>query len=141
MSNALILAQWFRDVWIEGDLDAIDRMFPAETEAQGMMSFSLTAQDFKELVPAYTELVDDFSIEVINLIEHGPWVAALIAVKGTHSYTGTAISFSGQLMAKIENGLFVEVYNNFDFITFFEQIGALPPDTIALALSGEPLVA
>lgn len=141
MSNALILAEWFRDVWINGDLDAIDRMFPPSSQAEGMMAFSVGAEDFRELVPAYTELVEDFSIEVINLIEQGPWVAALISVKGKHAYSDAEISFSGQLMAKIENDVFVEVYNNFDFITFFEQIGALPPDTVALALSGEPLVA
>ncbi len=141
MSNALILAEWFRDVWINGDLDAIDRMFPAATSAEGMMGFSVGADDFKELVPAFTQLVEDFSIEVINVIESGPWISALISVHGTHAYSNAEIAFTGQLMARIENGVFAEAYNNFDFISFFEQIGALPSDTIALALSGEPLVA
>lgn len=42
-------------------------------------------------------------------------------------------------MLRFEGDLFAEAYNHFDMIAMFEHLGALPPETMALCLSGERL--
>lgn len=139
MNGKELLETWFRQVWLEGDLAAVDRMFPARTEASGMMEFSVRAEDFKALVPAFLAFVEEPAVRLEHVVESGGWVAALISAQGTAAGSGRPIAVSGQLMARIENGTFAEVYNHFDLLGFFEQIGALPDNAVALALSGEPI--
>jgi hypothetical protein len=40
---------------------------------------------------------------------------------------------------RFEGDRFAEAYNHFDMLTMFENLGALPPETLALCLSGERL--
>lgn len=139
MNGLNLLEAWFRRVWLDGDLDAVDAMFPATTAASGLMDFAIGPADLKALVPAFLAQVEAPSLSFERVIESGSWVAALIHVTGTALATGRPISVSGQLMARIENGTFAEAYNTFDMLAFFEQIGALPENATALALAGEPI--
>jgi hypothetical protein len=40
---------------------------------------------------------------------------------------------------RYEGDRIAEAYNHFDMISFFEQLGAFPPETMALCMSGERL--
>ncbi len=42
-------------------------------------------------------------------------------------------------MARFKGGKMVEAYNQFDFISLFEQLGQLPQDTLPICMTGQQL--
>ena len=140
MSNLDILKDWYDRVWIGGDLAAIADFFPPGTGAAGIMpGLSLGAHDFAELIPMMTRLVTDLQYEVARHVEADDWLWALVRVQGRAARSRAPIDISTQVAVRFENGRFVEAYNNADMLAFFEQIGALPENTMALCLMGERL--
>lgn len=142
MSNLDILTEWFRRVWIEGDLSAIDAFFAPEGGAHGIMADGqVTAEDFRAFVPAILTHVRDPSFEILRSIEHEDWVWAHLVVRATTADGIDPISVMGQVACRFAGGRIVEAFNAFDFIPFFERAGLLPKDAFLLLLSGERLVA
>ncbi len=122
------------------DVDAVDDYFTPDTEAQGLLKdFSVNASDFKILVPMCLALVDSVSVSVDKVIEDGEWVAALTSMRAVNPKTGQAMAAHGQLFCRFRDDKIVEAYNAFDFMSFFEQLGALPPHSLELGLAGQKI--
>ena len=52
MTNLDILSEWYRRVWIEGDLSAIDSFFAPSGGAEGIMADGqVSAEDFRAFLP------------------------------------------------------------------------------------------
>ncbi|PPB80046.1 SnoaL-like polyketide cyclase [Albidovulum inexpectatum] len=135
-----LLREWYRRVWIEADLDAIDDYFAPQAAADGLMpDGQVGAEDFRALVPALLALVRDLRIEVVKSVESDDWLWAQIVATGRSATSDNPIRAHGQVMVRISAGKIVEAYNCFDFITFFEQAGLLPKDAFLLLLSSERL--
>lgn len=140
MTNLDILSEWYRRVWLEGDLDAIDEYFAPSAGADGIMADGqVGAEDFRAFVPALRARVRDASFEIVRSIETEDWVWAQLSVRATAAHGTDPIAVTGQVAARIAGGRIVEAYNAFDFIPFFEQAGLLPRDAFLLLLSGERL--
>ncbi len=140
MTKLDVLSEWYRRVWLNADLAAIDDYFAPRAGAEGLMpDGQVSAEDFRALVPALLALVRNLEIEIDRHIETGDWLWAQITVRATNAQGVDPIRASGQIMMRIEDGKIVEAYNAFDFITFFEQAGLLPQDAFLLLLSGEKL--
>ncbi|WP_243612708.1 ester cyclase [Shimia aestuarii] len=138
MTKQRILEDWFRRVWVEGDLDAIDEMFCPETHAAGLLpEMQVGPDEFRELVPMFLAMVEDVHVALDKVMEDGDWAAALYSMRVTDSATGKPVVGSGQLFARFRENKMVETYNSFDFMAFFEQIGLLPPNSLALCLTGQ----
>jgi ketosteroid isomerase-like protein len=133
------LKTWYDRVWLQGDLDAIDELFNPDTEASGMMDFAVGPEDFKALVPAFLAHVALEDICYDKVVEMGDWVWASMSAHATARVTETPVHVTGQIMVRVQDGHIVEAYNQFDFLALFEQLGYLPPDSLALCLSGEGL--
>lgn len=140
MTNLEILSDWYHRVWIEADLDAIDRYFAPRAGADGILpDGQVGVEDFRALVPALLSLVRDLAIDIDRSIDSGDWLWAQITVRAVTAHGMDPIRASGQVMVRIEGSRITEAYNSFDFITFFEQAGLLPKDVFLLLLSGERL--
>lgn len=141
MTNLDILSEWYRRVWIEGDLSAIDAFFAPSGGAAGIMADGqVGAEDFRAFVPAILAHVREPSFEIVRSIESGDWVWANLVVRAMTAEGLDPIAVTGQVACRFEGGRIVEAYNAFDFIPFFEQAGLLPKDAFLLLLSGERLV-
>lgn len=141
MTNLDILGEWYRRVWIEGDLEAIDEFFAPSAGADGIMADGqVGAEDFRALVPALRAMVRDPSFAIVRSIEAGEWVWAQLSVRATVVHGTDPIAVTGQVAARIAGGRIVEAFNAFDFLPFFEQAGLVPQDAFLLLLSGERLV-
>ncbi|HRV63074.1 MAG TPA: ester cyclase [Albidovulum sp.] len=140
MSKLKLLQDWYRQVWIEADLDAVDRYFSPRTGADGLMpDGQVGPEDFKALVPALLALVRNLDIRIDRSIEAGDWLWAQISVHAVTAEGMAPICAAGQVMMRIEGDRITEAYNAFDFLTFFQQAGLLPEDAFLLLLSGERL--
>ncbi|MEM9552483.1 MAG: ester cyclase [Pseudomonadota bacterium] len=140
MSKAEMLQNWYDEVWVEGDLTAIEKYFAPDTQAVGVIqNFQMGIDDFRDLVFAMRNMVDSLTVKVAKAVENGDWLAGLIQVNATVKDTGAPVEVFGQVMARVEGDKFVETYNQFDFIGFFEQTGQMPPDTLPICMTGHRL--
>ncbi|MDV7272146.1 hypothetical protein RYZ20_14720 [Thioclava sp. A2] len=139
MSRLQIVREWFDEVWIRQELDALGRYFVDENAAQGVRGLDLRPEDFRELVPAMRRMIASPVIEILKHFESADWLWVLVQVAGKCPRSAAPIEFSGQMAIRFSGDQIAEAYNHFDFIGFFEQAGALPPETMALCLSGETL--
>ncbi|MEP2530447.1 nuclear transport factor 2 family protein [Shimia sp.] len=138
MEKREILEQWYQRVWIDADLDAIDQLFSSDTQAQGVLpDLQVGPDDFRELVPMFLELVEEPAVSLDKVMEDGDWAAALYSMRVTNPANGQPVIGSGQLFARFENDKMVETYNSFDFMSFFEQMGLLPEQSLAICLTGQ----
>jgi hypothetical protein len=141
MAHLDILREWYRRVWIEGDLAAIDELFADSAGAEGIMADGqASAEDFRAFVPAILAHVREPSFEIVRSIETGDWVWAQLVVRSLTAQGLDPVTVTGQVACRIAGGRIAEAYNAFDFLPFFEQAGLLPQNAFLLLLSGERLV-
>lgn len=135
-----ILQDWFQRVWIGGELDRIGDYFTPASQASGLMTgLEMRPDEFRELVPALRFMLDEPELRIERHVETPDWLWALINVRARAADSQQPLEFSGQMMIRFEGNRFAEAFNHFDMIAMFEQLGALPPETMALCLSGERL--
>jgi hypothetical protein len=133
-----ILARWYRQVWSQGDLAAIDTMFRPDTRASGILpGMEMGPDEFKTLVAAVLELIEPPQVTFLKTMEQDDWLAALLSIRARAVAQARPIHVTGTVFARFDGEFMVETYNNFDFIGFFEQLGLLPENSIALGLSGQ----
>ncbi|MCX8509695.1 MAG: nuclear transport factor 2 family protein [Rhodobacteraceae bacterium] len=131
MDKLDILQDWYRRVWIDGDLSAIDRFFVPRAGADGLMpDGQVGAEDFRALVR-------DLDIRIDQSMEQGDRLWAQMTVTALGAHDMRPIRITGQVMMRFQDSLIIEAYNSFDFLTFFSQAGLLPEDAFLLLLSGE----
>ncbi len=140
MTKLQILQDWYDRVWIGGDLAAIGAYFTPDVQAAGVMpGLDLRPADFAELVPALMRMVAEPAFEVLRHIETEDWLWALIRFRARSAQTLAPVDVTGQIAVRFEGGRIAEAYNHTDMLSFFEQIGGLPADTMALCLMGNQL--
>jgi len=140
MSKIEVLNDWFQQVWIGGEIEAIPSFFTANSQASGVMpGLQMGPEDFAALIPAMRARVDDLSVEIVHALDQGDWLWTLQIVRGRCAIDGRALEFSGQLALRFEGDKFAEAFNHYDMIAVFEQLGQMPPETLALCLTGESL--
>ncbi|MCA0926940.1 ester cyclase [Ruegeria profundi] len=140
MSHADLLRNWFAEVWENGNTDVIDQYFAPETMAQGLIpEMQVGADDFKDLVTAFRHVLGDIKVELPKILEDGDWVSAIVHLKTTRADNGAPLQATGSVIARVRDNRVVEVYNQFDFISLFEQLGQFPKDTLPVCMTGQRL--
>lgn len=135
-----LLEEWYHDVWVNADPDAVERFFEPQTEARGILpDLAMDPAMMKELVMAVLDLIDSPRFQIEQVIEQGDWAAAIVGISCLKAGTDQPVNITGQVMIRLDRGKIVEAYNHFDFLTFFEQLDILPAGTMALCLSGTRL--
>jgi hypothetical protein len=141
MTNAEILHDFLQRVWIDADLSAVDEVFAPDTLSEGQLpDMKLTPEDFKIMVMALLNLVRDPEITCVKTLSDGDWVSVMTRVRAESQINPAIITATGQIMARFDHGKIVEVYNHFDFLGLFQQLGLIPHEAVTLCLSGEPLM-
>ena len=137
MTKLELLDSWYRDVWQNGDLDAIDGYFLPGAAAQGVVpGLAVTPEECREFVSVIQQMISDLKYRFLQTVEEGEWLSTLVEMKSIANHNDKPIHLISQVMVRVENGLFAEIYNASDFLGFFEQMGQLPEDALPLLLSG-----
>ena len=140
MTGVEILCAWYERVWEQADLSAVEEYFDIHAMANGLMSdLAAELEDFQTIVPAVLRLVRNVKVNIAHSMEDGEKAWALVEIHAQNAKNMSPVVCSGQVMIKTKDDKIIEAYNHFDFLGFFEQLGFLPQDTIALCLSGETL--
>lgn len=140
MTKSELLREWYDQVWVQGNLDAIDQFFDPGAMAEGIIpEMQVGPEDFREMVIAFRHHVGEIKIDIPNMIENDEWVASILHVHTSRADNGAPIEVTGQVMVRFKDNKLVEAYNQFDFISLFEQLGQLPEDTLPICMTGQRL--
>ncbi len=140
MTNSDRLRAWYAEVWEQGNTEAIDQFFAPETMAEGLIpEMQVGADDFRDLVSAFRHVLGDIKVELPKIIENGDWVSGILHVRTFRADNGAPLEVTGQVMARFKGDKMVEAYNQFDFISLFEQLGQFPQDTLPVCMTGQRL--
>ncbi|TDX33918.1 nuclear transport factor 2 family protein [Rhodovulum visakhapatnamense] len=141
MDRAARLEQWYRRVYLEGDLDAVGTLFTPDLQEQGLLpGLAVTPGDLSVFAQAMMHLVDEPSFRLAKVIESGDWLSALIELEARRPSDGQPIRLIGQVMLRFEGDKVAEAYNSLDFLGLFLQLGLLPKDALELGMTGQRLV-
>ena len=140
--NKAFIRRWFEEVWNKGREEAIDEMFAEDGVAHGLGDEPgrdiRGASEFKPFFRSFRGAFPDIEVVVEDTIAEGDRVAARCSVRAKHSghtlgfaATHRPVEFHGISIVRIRDGKIVEAWNNFDFMTMFQQLGALRFDSPA----------
>ena len=140
MTKSEVLKAWYAEVWEQGNADAIQKYFSPDTMAEGLIpEMQVGPDDFRDLVAAFRHILGEIRVELPKIIEDGNWLSAILHVHTSRADNGAPIEVTGQVMARFRDGKMVETYNQFDFISLFEQLGQFPKDTLPVCMTGQRL--
>jgi steroid delta-isomerase-like uncharacterized protein len=134
--NKALIHVWFEEVWNKGREEVIDEMFAADGIANGLANESgeplRGPADFKPFFHKFRDAFPDIEVVVEDTIAEGDKVAARCSVRATHQgdslgFTATQkpVEFTGITIVRVKDGKIVEAWNNFDFMSMFQQLGAI----------------
>jgi steroid delta-isomerase-like uncharacterized protein len=135
-SSETLLHRWFEEVWNKGRADAIDEMFDCDGIAHGLRDDKgnepCGPAGFKPFFESFRAAFPDMKIVVEDTVVEGDKIAARCTVRGTHAGDGLGLAatnmpveFTGICIVRVRDGKIIEAWNNFDFMSMFQQVGAL----------------
>lgn len=137
--NVTLVRRWFEEVWNKGRAEAIEEMFDEEGVAHGLADETGAPlrgpANFKEFHGRFRGAFPGVEVIVDDAISEGDRVAARCTVRARHegdalgfAATSRAVEFTGMTFIRVRGGKIVEAWNNFDFMSMFQQLGALRMD-------------
>ena len=128
-----ILHRWFEEVWNEGRESAIDEMSYHDVQGHGLKAPDgnevQSMDSFKAYYRQMRAALSDIHVTVENVLTEGDLTVARCTVTARHTGEGLGkppkgnpIEFTGMTMARIKEGKIAEAWNNFDFMTMYQQM-------------------
>ena len=115
--------RWFDEVWNKGSEQAIDALLAPNAVVHGI-------EGIHEKGPAgfkifHRDFLKNFNVavQVAGVISENGMESSRCEVKATHLQTGKDVQFTGHTTIMIENGMIAEAWNNFDFLSMYQQLG------------------
>ena len=138
--NASVVRRWFEEVWNRGREETIDELFDEEGVAHGLADEAGSPlrgpTDYKPFFRRFREAFPEMEVVVEDTVAEGDKVAARCTVRARHEgntlgfdATGRAVEFTGMTFSRVRGGKIVEAWHNFDFMSMFQQLGALRLDS------------
>ena len=137
-THKALVNRWFEEVWNKQRQAAIYELLHPDGLVHGLADSPgqvICGPDgFLPFWQKFTSAFPDLKVSVDAVIAEGDTAAFRCTVRGRHTGkglgiepTGAQVTFTGMAMASIQDGRIIEAWNNFDFLTFQQQIGLLKP--------------
>jgi ketosteroid isomerase-like protein len=128
--------EWFRRVWNNLEVGAIDELMTPDCVAHGLGSEPLRGPSgFRTLYDAFTSSFKDIRIEVLQEVHEGDLVAAYCSANVVTRRDERHLTFHGSPMIRLRGRQIAEAWNVWDFLTLAEGVGAVPAQSLQAALS------
>ena len=135
-ANKALIRRWFEEVWNKGRADAIAEMMAADCVNHGLSEDAAKPlRGPADFLPFHTQFREAFpNIEVVveDTLAEDDRVAVRCSVRGKHvgdslgfKATERMAEFDGIAIGRVKDGMFVETWNNFDFMRMYKQLGAM----------------
>jgi steroid delta-isomerase-like uncharacterized protein len=123
----------FEEVWNDRNIAAIDELMAADYVHHDPQSpkFSNGREGYKQLVAYYLNAFPDAHFTIDQEIQDGDSVVTRWTVNGTHRgdlptlpASDKTFSVTGITVARLQDGKFVESWNNWDALGLMQQLGS-----------------
>jgi steroid delta-isomerase-like uncharacterized protein len=131
-SNEDVVRGWFLDVWNNDRPELMSDLFAEDGIAHGLGEGGAVVRGPAEYLPFYRLLRDafpDITFELLDHVVEGDKIASRWRATMTHRgeflgipATGKRVEIGGMLIARIEDGKYAEVWNNWDSKALLEQL-------------------
>lgn len=139
MTNSQLIRHWFEEVWNKKNARVIREMLTEDSIHHGIggpgAPPTVGVEAFEAFHTAFLSAFPDLHVEVQDAIADGDTVAARFIVTGTQlgdlpgmPATGKKVRFTGGGMCRLDNGKFVEVWNEIDFPKMHYDLAPDTPD-------------
>ena len=122
--------KWFTEVWNNLNAAAIDSMMIDDSIARGIgitgvpdNSHAKGAEGFKLFFKGFCSMYSDIRIDIEDVISQDDCEAARLVVRAVHRESNRPVHFTGICIIRKEDGRIAEAWNNFDFLTMYQQSG------------------
>ena len=133
-----VIHRWFEEVWNEQREATIHELLAADAPLHGLADSPGQVirgpAGFLPFWQKFTSAFPNLSIRVDDVVAEGETAAFRCTVTGKHTGKGLGmdptsadVNFTGMAMARIRDGKILEAWNNFDFLSFQQQIGISKP--------------
>lgn len=140
MPLARLLHYWFEEVWSKGNLSAVSEIMHRNTLISGSVSaLAEPESDYSEVVAALRNLVGPIKVTFTHVMETDEWVSVRLVAATSNPRNSDPFEITGQVMARVEDGRIAELHSNMDYFRMFEMLDQLPPEALAICLTGERL--
>ena len=140
MTPDAVIRQWFKEVWNEKNEQTIDRLLTADSVVHGLGGTNgdlRGPEGFKAVFHAFHDALENIQVDVEKTLVDGDLCTALCRVRGRHTGNGLGgppsgkeVNFTGAVTARVRDGKLVEGWNNFDFLTMYQQVGWIPDPVV-----------
>jgi predicted ester cyclase len=115
--------RWFAEVWNKGNAAVIDEMMDENVIIHGLGLDGSGIEPFKLFYKEFIDNFRDIHVAVDRVLTEGEYEAARCTASAVDIHTGMDVSFSGMVMVRIKDCKAIEVWNNFDFLSMYLQLG------------------
>ena len=121
--NSTLTYRWMQEVWNKGREDAIDEMMDANAVIHGIDDIKEPGTEaFKQFFRNFRNQFPQIHVEVEDVVAEGNHETSRCVVNATNA-SGQHVQFSGMTFVSIDNGKITEGWNNFDFMSMYQQLG------------------
>jgi predicted ester cyclase len=121
--NSTLTYRWMQEVWNNGREDAIDEMMDSNAEIHGIDDIKEKGTaGFKQFFRNFKSQFPKLHVEVEDVVTENNCETSRCTVDATNA-SGQTVQFGGMTCVKIDNGKIIEGWNNFDFMTMYQQLG------------------
>lgn len=121
--NQSLTYRWMKEVWNNGREDAIDEMLDENGIVHGLEGVNEPGPaGFKIFYQTFRQQFPKVNVEVEDVVSEDGYETSRCIVDATTA-TGQDVHFTGMTYLKIGNGKIVEAWNNFDFMSMYQQLG------------------
>lgn len=131
------LETWFKRVWEEQDLSAVDEMTLPEAQAKGFGARPISPEEFKRFHHCLSQQLTGFSFDIDHHFETEDSYSSVWALHAKRRDTGEPVTLSGHIYARLIDGRVVEAKQHVDFLELFECMGLFSKGTFARCLDGQ----
>ena len=133
--NKALIRRWFEEVWNQRRPEAVTEMMAEDCINHGLSEDGQPLHGASGFLPfhqQFREAFADIHVVVEDVLAEADRVAVRCSVKATHTgdslgfeATQKVTEFDGIAICRIRNRMFVESWNNFDFMKMYKQLGAI----------------
>lgn len=131
-SNSELIRRWFEQVWNAKNAGAIEDLLDPEVVVHGLGEPIRGIDEFKRFHRTFLAGFSDTQVVVEDAFEEADRVCVRVTVRASHDgdglgfkATGSPVEFTGMGICRVRDGKFVEVWNEFDFLRMYTQVGLI----------------
>lgn len=121
--NSTLTYRWFQEVWNNGRRDAIDELMDANGVIHGIEGINAPGPEgFKVFYDSFRQQFPQVHVEVEDTVSQEGYETSRCLVTATDANNQT-VKFTGMTFVQVRNNKIVESWNNFDFLSMYQQLG------------------